>query len=243
MKSRIFCAVDTRDPERADHLAGLLGPEIGGLKLGLEFFNAQGPDGVRRVMERADDETLLFLDLKLHDIPNTVANALRSVMPLKPDFVTIHAGGGLDMMKAAVAAAQDEAAALGTQLPKLLGVTVLTNLDDMDLSETGVHGGVEEQVRRLADLAQLAGMDGVICSPREIEIIRNSCGVDFTLVVPGIRPASADISGDDQKRTLTPGEAMTAGADYLVIGRPLTQADDPAQAARDIVSDMMRHAA
>lgn len=236
--SRIYCAIDTADIDAAATLAGQLAGLIGGIKLGLEFFTAHGPQGVRAVTRAAD--LPLFLDLKLHDIPNTVAGAVRSVAALRPTYLTIHAGGGAAMMAAAVAEAREAADRLGTTPPRILGVTVLTSLDAEDLAALGQDGDVAGQVARLADLARAAGLDGVVCSPREVAALRTRCGPDFTLMVPGIRPRWA--AAGDQKRVLTPRDALDSGADRLVIGRPITEAPDPADAARRIVAELERGA-
>jgi orotidine-5'-phosphate decarboxylase len=217
----VFVALDTVDRIRARTLADAVRPHVGGLKLGLEFFCANGPDAVREVA----GATPLFLDLKLHDIPNTVAGAVRAVMPLRPSFLTVHAGGGPAMLRAAVETAAGAV--------KLLGVTVLTSLDGADLDRVGQQGPVLDQARRLALLAREAGLAGVVCSPHEIAALRAELGPGFLLVVPGIRPAGAGIG--DQKRVMTPREALAAGADHLVIGRPITAAADPAAAARRIL--------
>ncbi|MBI1181646.1 MAG: orotidine-5'-phosphate decarboxylase [Alphaproteobacteria bacterium] len=230
---KVFVALDTPALDVALDWAGRLKGVVGGLKLGLEFFGAQGPEGVRRVSETGMP---VFLDLKFHDIPNTVAQAVTSVTPLAPVLATIHAGGGRAMMEAAVAAARETADKAGVARPKILAVTVLTSLDGDDLAAAGVSGGVEEQVVRLARLAQQAGVDGVVCSPREIVPIRRACGRSLLLVVPGLRPAGA--APGDQKRVMTPGEAVSSGADYLVIGRPITQAVDPVDAARAIAASL-----
>jgi orotidine-5'-phosphate decarboxylase len=217
----VFVALDTVDRIRARTLADAVRPHVGGLKLGLEFFCANGPDAVREVA----GATPLFLDLKLHDIPNTVAGAVRAVMPLRPAFLTVHAGGGPAMLRAAVETAAGAV--------KLLGVTVLTSLDGADLDRVGQQGPVLDQARRLALLAREAGLAGVVCSPHEIAALRAELGPGFLLAVPGIRPAGAGIG--DQKRVMTPREALAAGADHLVIGRPITAAADPAAAARRIL--------
>ncbi len=227
---RIFCAVDTTELDAARGLCRQLTGLVGGVKLGLEFFVAHGPAGVRAVI--GEDGPPLFLDLKLHDIPNTVAGGVRAALPLKPAFMTIHASGGPDMMRAAVEAA----AQAGAQRPKILGVTVLTSMDDADLEAVGQHTPVAGQVVRLATAAKQSGLDGVICSPNEVTAIRRACGPDFVLMVPGIRPAWA--AKGDQKRVMTPAEALAAGADHLVIGRPITGDADPAAAARRIVSEV-----
>ncbi|MCB9979062.1 MAG: orotidine-5'-phosphate decarboxylase [Rhodospirillales bacterium] len=231
MKPEIFCALDTTDIEKAKTLAGSIS-SVCGLKLGLEFFNAHGPQGIRAVMESAPDG-VLFLDLKFHDIPNTVAGAVRAVMPLAPHYFNVHASGGTEMMRAALDAAQGETARLGVSPPKLLAVTVLTSLGDSELEAVGQARPASDQVRRLADLAQRSGLDGVVCSAHEIVALRAACGPDFVLMVPGIRPVGADLG--DQKRVMTPAAAMQAGASHLVIGRPVTGAADPAEAARGIL--------
>jgi orotidine-5'-phosphate decarboxylase len=230
---KIFCALDTPSSDVALDWAGRLKGLVGGLKLGLEFFGAQGPDGIRKV---AATGMPIFLDLKFHDIPNTVAQAVTSVTPLAPVLMTVHAGGGQAMMRAAAQAAAETAAKAGVARPRLLGVTVLTSLDQGDLAAAGVAGSVEDQVVRLARMAQDSGLDGVVCSPKEIAPIRRACGPDLILLVPGIRPAGAALG--DQKRVMTPREAVDAGATYLVIGRPITEAPDPAQAARDIARSL-----
>jgi len=224
-RNPILCAIDTADHDRACALITALAGAVGGVKLGLEFFCAHGPDGVRRAASGGN----VFLDLKLHDIPHTVASAVRAAHVLEPAFMTLHCAGGPAMLRAAVEAR-------GAQRTKLLGVTVLTSLDDADLLATGQFGPVEAQVRRLALLAKVNGLDGVVCSAHEVAMLRATCGKDFLLVVPGIRPAGAPLG--DQKRVLTPAEAIKAGADYLVIGRPITEARDPAAAARAILQSL-----
>jgi orotidine-5'-phosphate decarboxylase len=226
-RERIFCAIDTPEREAATALAAGLGDTVGGLKLGLEFFVANGPDAVRAVAGNRP----LFLDLKLHDIPNTVAGAVRSAARLRPRFLTLHASGGAEMMRAA-AAARDE---VGTGM-RLLAVSVLTSLADDDLTAVGQRAPAGDQVRRLAALAQSCGIDGVVASPQEVAMLRAECGPGLLLVIPGVRPAGS--GADDQKRTMTPAGAIAAGADYLVIGRPITRAADPAEAARRIVAEI-----
>lgn len=232
-KDRILVGIDTPDRGVAIGLAERLGDAVGGIKLGLEFYNAQGPDGVRAVA----GTTPLFLDLKYHDIPNTVAGAVRSaVAACRPMMLNIHASGGLAMMQAAVEANRETAASVGVAPPRLIAVTVLTSLDDGDLEAVGQRGPAGAQALRLARLAQDAGCDGVVCSPLEIAAIRRACGPGFLLVVPGIRPAGS--AGDDQKRVMTPGRAVAEGADWVVIGRPITRADDPATVAREIALEI-----
>jgi orotidine-5'-phosphate decarboxylase len=196
-------------------------PHCGLVKLGLEFFAANGPAGLA-----VAGEAKIFLDLKLHDIPNTVAGAVRALMPLGVEMLTIHAAGGAAMVGAAVEAAGGRT--------KILAVTVLTSLDASALSDTGVAGGTTQQVLRLARLALGAGADGLICSPHEIAVLRDAFGTKPLLVVPGIRPAGSERG--DQARVMTPEQAVAAGADYIVVGRPVTGADDPMAAARDIAA-------
>lgn len=226
----VFCALDTTDLEAARRLAATAAAVGCGIKLGKEFFAAHGPEGVRRVRP---DGTPLFLDLKFHDIPNTVAGAVRAAAgSMRPNFLTIHASGGAAMVQAAAAAA----AACGPERPRILAVTVLTSLDAADLAAIGVAAPVEAQVRRLAKLAQDNGADGAVCAATEIVALRETCGRNFLLVVPGIRPAGADAG--DQKRVMTPRQALNLGADWLVIGRPITGAADPAGAARAIAAEI-----
>jgi len=230
----VYCALDTTDLGKAMELAVAIKPWVGGIKLGLEFFNANGPQGIARLAEIG---LPVFADLKMHDIPNTVAGGIRAVLPLGISIVNVHAGGGRAMMKAAAEAA----ATAGPRRPKVIAVTVLTSMDVSDLNETGVHGAPADQVIRLATLARDAGMDGVVCSAHEIEPLRKALGPGFMLVVPGIRPAGADTG--DQKRIMTPAEALKHGADWLVIGRPITGAADPAAAARAIHDELLRSTA
>lgn len=226
---QIFIAIDTTDLGHAEALAKMLAGQVGGAKLGKEFFTAHGPAGVQRIAQHG---LPIFLDLKFHDIPNTVAGAIRASLPLGPAIVNVHASGGSTMMNAAVRAGQEA----GEDRPMIIAVTILTSLGDEDLNELGLHMTAKDQVVRLAKLAQAAGMDGVVCSPREIEAIRAACGPQFKLVVPGIRPIWA--ATGDQKRIMTPKEAVDAGADYLVIGRPITQAANPVEAARKIAEEL-----
>lgn len=220
--SPIFCAIDQPDLDGALTLGQSLTSAVGGLKVGLEFITANGPDGVRQVVDLG---LPVFLDVKFHDIPNTVSGAIRATGDLGVAMLTIHLSGGEAMLEAAVEAA----ASIGERRPRLLGVSVLTSMDDDDLDMIGVADGVADHVMRLAALAQDTGLDGMICSPKEISALKQRFGDSLKLVVPGIRPRGTTIA--DQKRTLTPAEAITAGADHLVIGRPITRADDPKAAA------------
>lgn len=224
----IFCAIDTHDLARAVSLARLLSAEKIGLKLGLEFFSAHGLPGVMKVKAAAGYETPLFLDLKFHDIPNTVYGAVSSVLEAAPDFLTVHALGGGDMLKAAL-----DAASRAPKAPMVLAVTVLTHMGAAELESVGLNGAAEDQVLRLANLAAGSGIRGLVSSAREVQALRKKFGSGMTLVVPGIRPDG--FAQDDQKRTLTPLEAVRAGADYLVIGRPITAAKEPLRAALEII--------
>lgn len=237
----IFCAIDTPDLDAALSLTAQLKGAGVDIKLGLEFFVAAGPRGVDAVRAAAGAGTRIFLDLKLHDIPNTVAGAVRSAMRCHADYLTLHTLGGRAMMRAAAEAAQAEAARTGIAAPVLLGVTVLTHMDAADLHGIGIADAPDVQAARLAALAQEAGLGGAVCAPQEIARLRTACGGGFRLVVPGIRPAGS--AAGDQKRIMTPQEAAALGADDLVIGRPITGAQDPAQAARAIVASLHAQAA
>lgn len=220
----VYVALDTPGLVEARALAGRLAPHVGGLKLGLEFFCANGPAGVAAM---ADLGLPIFLDLKLHDIPNTVAGALHSLAGLAPAIVTVHAAGGHAMLAAARAAAP--------AATKVVAVTVLTSLDDVDLAAAGVGDGAAAQVARLAGVVRGAGLDGVVASPHETAAVRGAWGKAL-IVVPGVRPAGSDTG--DQKRVMSPREALAAGASVLVIGRPITAANDPVAAAREIARDL-----
>lgn len=233
MTPPVYVALDTTDVAQAAALATSLKGLVAGIKLGLEFFTACGPKGIEAV---SDLGLPVFLDLKLHDIPNTVAGAMKGIAHLAPRLTTIHASGGFAMMKAAVDAARQEAVKADRPATKVLAVTVLTSLDQDSMDAVGFRGSVLEQVKRLAVLSQAAGVDGLVCSPHEVETVRNMVGANMTLVVPGIRPAWAEAG--DQKRFMTPKEALQRGADLLVIGRPITGAANPADAARRIADEL-----
>jgi orotidine-5'-phosphate decarboxylase len=226
--SPIFCALDRPDLDGALGLGRSLVDVIGGLKVGLEFMTANGPEGVREVVALG---LPVFLDGKFHDIPSTVAGAVHAAAALGVAMLTLHVAGGPAMLHAAV-----EAAHLAEPCPKLLGVTVLTSLDDADLAVLGMPHKVTDQVLRLAELAWSSGLDGVICSAHEVLLLRERFGPGFKLVVPGIRPNA--FGQKDQKRTLAPAEAIAAGADLLVIGRPITDAADPRAAAAAIGAEI-----
>ncbi|MBB3910364.1 orotidine-5'-phosphate decarboxylase [Sphingomonas desiccabilis] len=220
MTSPIYVALDTPDLERAKALAKRVQRHVGGIKLGLEFFMANGRQGVR---EMADIGLPIFLDLKFHDIPNTVAKAIQALGPIRPAILTVHAAGGRAMLEDAKAAAPT-----GT---KVVAVTMLTSLDADDLRSIGLSPDPHEQVVRLAELAKSAGVDGIVCSGEEVRAARAAWRDGF-FVVPGVRPAQGNVG--DQKRVVTPRAALDAGASILVIGRPITQAEDPDEAARAI---------
>lgn len=226
----IFVALDTPDLGRALDIASAVKPHVGGLKIGLEFFSALGPEGVRRVVETGIP---VFADLKFHDIPNTVAGAARELAKLGAAIFNVHASGGEAMMRAAM-----EAVADANPRPLLIAVTVLTSLDDTALERVGQKGPPQAQVERLAALAKASGLDGVVCSAHEIAAVKRACGTDFLAVVPGIRPAGSALA--DQRRVMTPKEARAAGADILVIGRPITEAEDPAEAAKAVAEELGR---
>lgn len=233
IKNPIICALDTTSREEAEELCMQVRPHVGAVKLGLEYFTANGAAGVQTL---AEQKVPVFLDLKFHDIPNTVARAIRATADIHTFMMTVHVAGGRAMLQRAMDASNEVAQLTGKDRPMIIGVTVLTSLDQDDLTMTGVREPVHDQVKRLADLAQCEGLDGVVCSAYEIEMIRSLCGDEFTLVVPGIRPKDYDAS--DQKRVMTPQEALSRGADYLVVGRPITQTDDPAAAAQQIKSSI-----
>jgi orotidine-5'-phosphate decarboxylase len=225
---RVIVALDFGDTAQALALVARLRPELCRVKIGKELFTRGGPALVEQVAARG---FAVFLDLKFHDIPNTVAQACKAAAELGVWMLNVHALGGRRMMEAA-----SEAVAAAAARPLLIGVTLLTSLEQRDLREIGIDAGVEEQVVRLASLAQQSGLDGVVCSAREARSLRARFGPDFRLVTPGIRPGGA--AAQDQSRTMSPAEALDAGADYLVIGRPITQAPDPVAALEAIRAEI-----
>jgi orotidine-5'-phosphate decarboxylase len=229
--NRILVALDVESAHKATALADALRGTVGGVKIGKQLFTAEGPAVVRALAERGDR---VFLDLKFHDIPNTVAGAVAAAVTTGAWMVNVHASGGRKMMQAAADAAGNAATRLGRERPLVIGVTVLTSLDQAQLRETGVTAPLLDHVVHLAALAQQSGLDGVVASPHEIVAIRRACGPDFLIVTPGIRPRRTPPASDDQARTMGPAEAIEAGASYLVVGRPITEAPDPRTAAQDI---------
>ncbi|PRI65933.1 Orotidine 5'-phosphate decarboxylase [Haemophilus influenzae] len=225
MTSKIIVALDFEKEAEALALVDQIDPSLCRLKVGKEMFTTLGINFVKQLHQRNFD---VFLDLKYHDIPNTVARAVRSAADLGVWMVDLHASGGLSMMEDAKKILEP----YGKDAPLLIAVTVLTSMEDLDLLQIGINASPMEQVLRLAHLTQRAGLDGVVCSPQEVEILRNACGEDFKLVTPGIRPIGTDFG--DQRRVMTPTAAIRAGSDYLVIGRPITQADNPAEVLRSI---------
>jgi orotidine-5'-phosphate decarboxylase len=231
--NRILVALDVDSRAKALALADTLRGSVAGFKIGKQLFTAEGPDIVRTLTARGDR---VFLDLKFHDIPNTVAGAVTSAAATGAWMVNVHASGGTAMMRAAAAAARAAADKSGGTRPLVIGVTVLTSMNEAGLAEVGTSRPVLDQVVHLALLAKSAGLDGVVASPQEIAAIRQACGPDFQIVTPGIRPAG-QAGKDDQARTLTPVEAVAEGATYLVIGRPITGAADPRAAAEGIAAE------
>lgn len=222
----VYCALDTKDLGHAKELASAVTEAGCGVKLGLEFFNMHGPQGVQMILEERVKPDV-FLDLKYHDIPNTVAGAIESAASLDVSYLNVHASGGYEMMAVAKRSC--------AKATRLLAVTILTSLNDTALEEVG-QPSASQQVQRLATLTHKAGLDGVVCSAHEIKQLRDTLGSEFVLMVPGIRPAGSDAG--DQKRIMTPREAVSLGATHLVIGRPITQSPDPIKAAKDILDSI-----
>ncbi|WP_288761206.1 orotidine-5'-phosphate decarboxylase [uncultured Veillonella sp.] len=230
---RLIVALDVSTMEQMKDIVGTLGDAVSFYKVGMELFYAAGEDTVAYLRDCGKS---VFLDLKLHDIPNTVAQGVKSLTRLGANLITIHGQGGAVMLKAAADAAREAAEELGVERPKLLAITVLTSFDDTTWSGIGGQLPIADQVRRLALLAKDAGVDGVVASPLEAKLIREACGDDFLIVTPGIRPAFA--AANDQKRIATPSSALRDGASRLVIGRPITKADNPREAVRMILEEM-----
>lgn len=225
----IICAIDTTETEAARELVKQVQNSVGAIKLGLEYFTANGAAGVRQL---ASTELPVFLDLKFHDIPNTVSRAIKATAGINTFMMTVHTAGGRDMLRSAIDASMEVAHTTGKERPLIIGVTVLTSLDQDDLQIIGINNRLTDHVMRMADLAQSSGLDGVVCSPYEIQMLRRHCGEGFRLIVPGIRPEG--VAHGDQKRVMTPAQALKNGADYLVIGRPITEAENPASISKEI---------
>jgi orotidine-5'-phosphate decarboxylase len=232
LAEKIIIALDVDTKEEALSLVDQLDRAVV-FKVGLKLFTAEGPSLLRSLQERSKKT---FLDLKLHDIPNTVAGAVKAAVKHGVHMMTLHAAGGSEMMARAVEAAQEEAETRDRQIPHLLAVTILTSLKDEQMRDIGMKTPIEEQVLRLARLAQKQGMSGVVCSPQEIGIVKTDLGQDFLVVAPGIRPSWA--AADDQKRILTPSAAVQKGADYIVVGRPILKAPSPQRAFLKIVEEL-----
>jgi len=232
-RERLIFALDVEHFAEAQKLVGLLKGHVGLFKVGKQLFTHSGPKVIDMIRNKGEK---VFLDLKFHDIPNTVAKAGEEATKLGSTMFTVHSMGGYEMMKGAVESSRNTAKQLNTPKPFILAVTILTSMDEAILEEVGIKTPLEEQVVRLARLAKRAGVSGVVASPREISLIRDYCGLDFLIVTPGVRPAST--AKDDQKRTLTPGEAIRAGANYIVVGRPIKEADNPVRAADEIVEEI-----
>ena len=239
MPNKLIIALDVETAAEARRLFGLLGAEAGMFKIGSQLFTAAGPEFVREIVGAGGR---VFLDLKFHDIPNTVAAACREVVRLGVSLFNVHAAGGGEMMRRAFEVTTETAERENLSRPALIAVTVLTSANAGVLLETGVAGELEAQVKRLAELAAASGLDGVVASPHEIAAVRSVVArEDFLLVTPGVRPAGS--AHDDQRRVMTPAEAVRAGADYIVVGRAILRAADPQRAAREIVEEMGRAAA
>ncbi len=231
VKDKVIVALDVESKAEAVRLADALRGSVGGFKIGSRLFTAEGPAMVRMLTERGDR---VFLDLKFHDIPNTVATAVVAATGLGVWMLNVHASGGTAMMRAAREAAHEAAAKRNVQPPLVIAVTVLTSMNDAALRETGIVIDLLDQVLRLAELTKEAGLDGVVASPRETNAIRARCGGEFAIVTPGIRGGTVAASKQDQERTMTPTDALAAGASYLVVGRPIIGAPDPRAAAMSI---------
>ncbi len=225
----IFCAIDTSNIETAANLVSQIKPHIGGIKLGLEFFTSCGISGCHTMKEF---DLPMFIDLKLHDIPNTVASALRGIFSLEPEYTTLHISGGSEMLKSSVSLKNEL-----QSKTNLLGVTILTSFDDNTIEELGFGSSVKHSIEQLTSIAHESGLDGIVCSPHEVKYIKETYKNKLKLIVPGIR--SSNNVNNDQKRTLSAKEAISAGADIIVIGRPITKAKDPAESAQKLLQEIM----
>lgn len=233
-QNQLIVALDVENLAAANHLVATLSDDVKWFKVGKQLFTTVGPAAVKLLLDAKKD---IFLDLKFHDIPNTVAGAVASGTKIGAHMINMHASGGFEMMRAAAESAEKQASELGISKPTLLGVTILTSVDEANFQrDFGTSRTIEDQVAYLAELSQKAGLDGVVASPLEIGLIRKVCGDDFVIVTPGVRPAWA--ASNDQQRVMTPAEAVDAGADYIVVGRPITAADNPREAARRILQEI-----
>jgi orotidine-5'-phosphate decarboxylase len=233
IKEKLIVALDVSNIEQAEVLIDTLAPYVGAFKIGMQLFYSEGHRVIALATSRGSQ---VFLDLKMHDIPHTVARASEALVLPGVFMFNVHAAGGLEMMRQAANSTREQAKDVGLPKPILLGVTVLTSMDEAGLKDINVAIPPAEQVVHLARLAQQAGLDGVVASPQEIVKIRQACGPHFVIVTPGIRPMGGDVN--DQKRTATPLNAVKAGADYIIVGRPITGAADPAKAAREMLAEM-----
>ena len=231
-KNKIIVALDTIDTSEALKLTKLI-PDVGAFKLGLEYFCANGPKGISKISETG---IKIFLDLKFHDIPNTVAGAIKASLDLEPFMMTVHLSGGYNMLHRTMEEVKEYCSKKSLKKPLILGVSVLTSIDNNDFSSLGIIGNVEDQVIRLAKLAERASLDGLVCSPKELKVVKKETEKNLILVTPGIRPAGGEVN--DQKRTMTPSQAINDGADFLVIGRPITGVNDPQKALHNISLEM-----
>ena len=231
-KEKIIVALDTIDTNEALALTKLI-PNVGAFKLGLEYFCANGPNGIKKISETG---IKIFLDLKFHDIPNTVAGAIKASLDLEPFMMTVHLSGGYNMLHRTMEEVKEYCSKKSLKKPLILGVSVLTSIDNNDFSSLGIIGKVEDQVIRLAKLAEHARLDGLVCSPKELKVVKKETEKNLILVTPGIRPAGGEVN--DQKRIVTPAQAINDGADFLVIGRPITGVNDPKKALYNISLEM-----
>ena len=231
-KKKIIVALDTIDTNEALGITKLI-PNVGAFKLGLEYFCSNGPKGISKISETG---IKIFLDLKFHDIPNTVAGAIKASLDLEPFMMTVHLSGGYNMLHRTMEEVKEYCSKKSLKRPLILGVSVLTSIDNNDFSSLGIIGKVEDQVIRLAKLAEHARLDGLVCSAKELKVVKKETGENLILVTPGIRPAGGDVN--DQKRIMTPSQAINDGADFLVIGRPITGVNDPKKALHNISLEM-----
>ena len=233
MNDKLILALDVKDDKEAISWVDKLHDNVGYFKIGKQLFTATGPSVVKEIVSRGGG---VFLDLKFHDIPNTVSAASVEAVRLGVNMFNVHSLGGYEMMARAAEAVNEESVKLGIEKPLFIAVTILTSSNEEGLREVGISTPIKEEVRNLALLTKKAGLDGVVASPQEISLIKEACGEEFIVVTPGVRPSFA--SKDDQKRVMTPGEAVKKGADYLVVGRPITKAENPIEAANLIAEEM-----